>query len=282
MSNPDQFDLVKLYSLDSLRIKKLRKEELVHFQIDLGKYQDYVDWIVTKVLEKKSGYVCIANAHMFVEAYKDEVFNRIIREADLVTPDGQSLVWALKLLKGINQDRVAGMDLLPDLLQRLSYEKIAIYFYGGTKGTLEKTNTFLKNKFPDLKIAGLHSPPFRDLTSLEEKEIIDEINKTSPSLVFIVLGCPKQEKWMASMKGKINTLMIGIGGALPVMIGMQKRAPLWMRNNGLEWLFRLLLEPKRLFKRYLTTNSLFLWILFKSFLRNRVSHSPDLKEKSSR
>jgi N-acetylglucosaminyldiphosphoundecaprenol N-acetyl-beta-D-mannosaminyltransferase len=115
--------------------------------------------------------------------------------------------------------------------------------------------------YPNLHIRGLYSPPFRALTPEEEERTIERINSSGAKLLFVVLGCPKQEQWMASMAGRINAVMIGIGGALPVLIGMQKRAPKWMQRAGLEWLFRLLQEPRRLFKRYFVTNSVFLYLL---------------------
>ena len=129
---------------------------------------------------------------------------------------------------------------------------------------LAKTHDSLKQKYPHLSIAGFYSPPFRQLTNIEEEEICNKINSSNPNLIFVVLGCPKQERWMASMKGKLNAVMIGIGGALPVFVGMQKRAPKWMQDYGLEWLFRFIQEPKRLWKRYMVTNSLFLYLIIKA------------------
>ncbi|MEO9209928.1 MAG: WecB/TagA/CpsF family glycosyltransferase [Ginsengibacter sp.] len=144
------------------------------------------------------------------------------------------------------------------------------FFYGGHQETLDEAKVYLENTYPDLKVAGLYSPPFRTLTFSEENKVIEEINKTLPSVVFVILGCPKQEKWMAAMKGRINTVMIGMGGALPVMVGIKKRAPRWMQNSGLEWLFRLSQEPLRLFKRYWQTNNLFVWIFLKEFFKIKI------------
>ena len=162
------------------------------------------------------------------------------------------------------------MDALLDLLKRMEVENLPVYFYGGTQEMLDKTEIYIKQKYPNLRVAGLYSPPFRSLTEAEEYEIAAKINAASPSIVFVFLGCPQQEKWVATMKGKINAVMAAIGGALPVAIGMKKRAPKWMRNFGLEWLFRFFQEPRRLFKRYLTTNSLFVWLMVKEFLRVKL------------
>ncbi len=207
---------------------------------------------------------------MFVEAYLDESFCKIVKEADIITPDGKPLTWGMRLLYGIRQDRVAGSDILPDLLQQSEMQSLSVYFYGGSQKLLDETSEFLKNNHPNLKVAGLYSPPFRELNEEENWDIISMINNSAAHIVMVVLGCPKQEKWMASMKGKINAVMIGIGGALPLIVGTQKRAPRWMQNAGLEWMFRLAIEPRRLFKRYAVTNSLYVYIVFREFFRIRL------------
>jgi N-acetylglucosaminyldiphosphoundecaprenol N-acetyl-beta-D-mannosaminyltransferase len=173
------------------------------------------------------------------------------------------LTWALNRLYGIKQERVAGMDLLPDLLSLSSEHSIPIFFYGSTEEVLSQTQEYIKTYYPKIPFTGVYSPPFRPLTVDEECEVIDKINTSGARIIFVSLGCPKQEKWMASMKGRINGVMIGIGGALPVLLGVQKRAPRWMRKCGLEWLFRLLQEPKRLFKRYFYTNTKFIYLILR-------------------
>jgi N-acetylglucosaminyldiphosphoundecaprenol N-acetyl-beta-D-mannosaminyltransferase len=173
----------------------------------------------------------------------------------------------LRYVYGIRQDRVAGMDLLPDLLQQMMLKRLPAFFYGGTPALLEKTENYLRYAFPDLPIAGMYSPPFRPATKEEEDQLVNKINNSGAAVVLVILGCPKQERWMASMKGKINAVMIGVGGALPVMVGMQKRAPAWLQHMGLEWLFRLMQEPRRLFRRYVITNSLFIYLFFKKIFK---------------
>lgn len=217
--------------------------------------------------KKEPADICVANVHMFVEAHKNQDFLSIINAASMVTPDGKPLTWALRILYGIKQDRVAGMDLLPDLLHRMEQEHMAVFFYGGSQKMLDSTSAYIHKKYPALKIAGSFSPPFRPITAQEQQEVITNINQANPHVVFVILGCPKQEKWMAAVKGSIHAVMIGVGGALPVMIGLQKRAPVWMQNAGLEWLYRLMQEPGRLFKRYAVTNSVFIWIIVKEFFR---------------
>lgn len=248
----------------------MQRQQLMHFGISMGSYSSFVHNIMALARQRVSANVCVANVHMFIEAYQDKELERVINNADIVTPDGKPLAWGLRLLLGIKQDRVAGMDLLPDLLQQLTAHQMPVYFYGGTSELLHATENYLQNTYPDLKIAGLYSPPFRKLTQGEENQVITDINLSGANVVFVVLGCPKQEKWMASMKGKIHAVMVGIGGALPVMAGLQKRAPAWMQNAGLEWFFRLMQEPGRLLKRYTITNSLFVYLLFKEYMAIRV------------
>jgi N-acetylglucosaminyldiphosphoundecaprenol N-acetyl-beta-D-mannosaminyltransferase len=248
----------------------MERKSIINFPITTGNYSSFVNHIVSLANQKESANVCVANVHMFIEAYKDETFKNIINEASIVTPDGKPLTWVLNYVYGIRQDRVAGMDLLPDLLQQMMLKQLPAFFYGGTPALLEKTEHYLRYAFPDLPIAGMYSPPFRPATPEEEEKLVKKINSSGAAVVLVILGCPKQEKWMASMKGKINAVMIGVGGALPVMVGMQKRAPAWLQNMGLEWLFRLMQEPRRLFRRYIITNSLFIYLFFKKIFINRA------------
>ena len=234
---------------------------LISINISLGIYKKFIDEFLTLAKTRISSYVCVANVHMLIEAYKDNDFRKVVNGANIVTPDGMPLAKGLRFLYGIRQQRVAGMDILPDLLIEAEKQNLSVYFYGGTQEMLDRTKEFCKQRFPSLKIVGMYSPPFRELTGAETEKIIGQINNTQPHFIFVALGCPKQEKWMAAMKGKISACMLGIGGALPVMIGLQKRAPLWMQKYGLEWFFRLLQEPRRLFRRYLITNSLFLYLI---------------------
>ena len=248
----------------------VEKKRVISLDVDLGSYQSFVDRIVSLAKEKISSYICVANVHMLIEAHLDPAFADVVNGANMVTPDGVPVAKAVKLIYGVDQPRVAGMDLLPDLLMESEKQEIPVFFYGGTQAMLDQTVAYCKTNYPNLKLVGAYSPPFRPLTSAEESEIVSLVNQNNPGFVFVALGCPKQEKWMALMNGKINSCMIGIGGALPVMIGLQKRSPLWMQKYGLEWLFRLYQEPKRLFKRYFITNSLFIILLFKEVLAKKL------------
>lgn len=255
----------------------MQKQYVQDFGISTGTYADFVRSITQKAKERQSTIICVANVHMFIEAHKNKSFSRILNEADIVTPDGKPLTWALKLLNGIRQERVAGMDLFPSLLKSSDAASLSVYFLGGSEQMLKTLNEKVKNDFPSLHIAGYYSPPFRKLSDEEQSVMIEKINVTKPHLIFVALGCPKQEIWMHDMKEKLNTVLIGVGGALPVYAGMQKRAPVWMQNSGLEWLYRLFQEPKRLFKRYLVTNSIFLFLIGKEFVKTTIGFNKRLK-----
>lgn len=245
------------------------KQPFLGINITVGKYSDFIGAILGLINSETSSYVCVANVHMLVEASQDSQFADIVNGADICTPDGMPLVLGLKALCGLQQDRVAGMDLMPDLLQEAERCAIPVFFYGGTQSMLDKTRQYVSLTYPNLVVAGMHSPPFRQLTTEEENEGVAMINASGAKVVFVALGCPKQEKWMHRMKGRISMPMIGIGGALPVMVGIQKRSPTWMQRLSLEWLFRLGQEPKRLFKRYTVTNSLFIGMLLNALLKQQ-------------
>jgi N-acetylglucosaminyldiphosphoundecaprenol N-acetyl-beta-D-mannosaminyltransferase len=227
-----------------------------------------------------SNYVCVANTHMLIEAYRSDEFRQVLWTADLVTPDGMPLVWMMKLLGAHHQNRVAGMDIFQDLCRRASQEDISVFLVGSQSRILDCIRTRLERDFPHLNIAGMEPLPFRPLTLEEDTALIQQINASGAGLVFVSLGCPKQEAWMAAHKGKVQAVMLGLGGVFPIYAGIQKRAPLWVRKAGLEWLYRLMQEPKRLWKRYGSTIPLFLGLalaqLFKESLPKRdVELKPD-------
>lgn len=242
---------------------------IANIPISIGTFDNYVKDIINLAKNHTSSYVCVMNVHMFVEAYYKNSFRAILDHADVITPDGKPLTWALSLLKGVLQARVAGMDLVINILKEIEHGELSVFFYGGTNEMLDRTKNYLKKNYPAVKTSGFVSPPFRELSTNEEDDIAATINTSKANIVFVILGCPKQEKWMGSMKGKVNAVMIGIGGALPVMIGMQQRAPKWMQEIGMEWFYRLHLEPKRLFKRYAITNSIFIILIFREVLKKK-------------
>lgn len=253
--------------MNQLHAPRMAKDKVLSIDVNRGSYNDFVQSITTLADEGKSAYACMANVHMLVEAHLNASFAQTVNDAAVVAPDGKPIAWALFILNGLKQERVDGMTLLPDLLKSAQEHHVPVYFYGSSQTMLQKTQQYLDRNYPSLIVAGMHSPPFRALTQEEEQSAADMINASGAKLVFVVLGCPKQEKWMAAMKGRINAFMVGVGGALPVLIGEQSRAPKWMQASGMEWLYRLGQEPKRLFKRYAVTNTVFLFLVSKALLR---------------
>ncbi|MEO1300529.1 MAG: WecB/TagA/CpsF family glycosyltransferase, partial [Cyanobacteria bacterium J06636_16] len=200
-----------------------------------------------------SRVVCLANVHMLMESRWDTTFRQILEKADLVTPDGMPLVWMLKALGIKNQDRVAGMDFFLRTCQQAADQSVQIYLLGSTQDVLDRMQKRLKEDFPSLNLAGVESPPFRPLTPAEDKELVQRINESGAGLTFVSLGCPKQERWMAEHKDKIRSVMVGVGAVFEVYAGAKKHAPKLVRDLGLEWLYRLVQEPRRLWKRYWKT-----------------------------
>ncbi|MGX5857999.1 WecB/TagA/CpsF family glycosyltransferase [Dyadobacter jiangsuensis] len=246
------------------------RKTLFGTELNIDPYDKFLESILKLVDSKQKSYVCVVNVHMLIESYEDPKFREIVNNSALNALDGKPLTWAIRSIYGTAAERVCGMDLLPDLLNSAEAKGVGVYFYGGTPDMLQKLEHVLRERFPRLKVSGLFSPPFRKLTADEEYNVISQINASGAQLLFVALGCPKQEKWMASMTDKINLVMIGVGGAVPVLAGVQNRAPKWMQDAGLEWLARLLQEPKRLFKRYAITNSKFLYLLGKELLKNKA------------
>jgi N-acetylglucosaminyldiphosphoundecaprenol N-acetyl-beta-D-mannosaminyltransferase len=245
---------------------KITTRILINSPVTALPFDEQIKLIMRWASEKRSKVVCVANVHMLIEAYRDPVMDYVLRTADLVTPDGMPLVWMLKLLGCRNQDRVAGLDILLATCRLASEQKLSVYFLGSESFTLQRIKERLQRDFPDIQVAGMEGLPFRPLTEQEDQAIIQKVNKSGAGLVFVSLGCPKQELWMHRHKDKIKATMIGLGGAFPVYAGMQKRAPSWIRTLGMEWAYRLLQEPKRLWKRYIMTIPIFLWLATKQLL----------------
>ncbi len=245
------------------------QKNVVSLNIALIPYQAFVAAVLDAARQRVSAYACFANVHMVVEAAHDSAFAQSVNRATWATADGVPLIWALRVLYNLRQERITGLDILPDLLTEAATHQLPVYFYGSTPDVLTRCAAFCQQHHPTLPIAGMHSPPFRPLTAAEEQHDIDAIKASGASLVFVALGCPKQEKWMAAVSDRIPAVLLGIGGALPVLIGDQLRSPGWMQRAGLEWLFRLIQEPGRLFQRYLYTNTLFVGYLLRQRLTQR-------------
>ncbi|MDP2881246.1 MAG: WecB/TagA/CpsF family glycosyltransferase [Azonexus sp.] len=218
-----------------------------------------------------SRYVCICNAHSVVTAGQDAEFGRVVAEADMATPDGAPVAWMLRKLGVAGQQRINGPDLMWKYCEQAAQGSESIFLYGSTEETLDILLARMREVFPGLKVAGAISPPFRALTAAEQAVDVERINASGAGTVWVSLGCPKQEKWMAAHRGKINAVMIGVGAAFDYHAGTISRAPLWMQRNGLEWFHRLCSEPGRLWKRYLVTNTLFVVLAIRQLLLQKTN-----------
>ena len=233
------------------------KENIFTFPVSLGSYKKFINEVFSLAKRKSSSYVCFANVHMTIEAFEDGNFNAVLKNADIIAPDGKPLTLFLKQFKKINQERVCGMDVFPDLLTEAAARGKSVFFYSTTDAVLKKICQRAQSELPTLDIRGCYAPPFRALTDNEECQIVRTINDAHADLIFIALGCPKQERWMADHKGKISGCMLGVGQAFNVYAGLAKRSPVWMQRFSLEWAYRLYQEPRRLWKRYFYTNTCF-------------------------
>ncbi len=235
--------------------------QVINSNIHTTSYEDAGEKIIRWARERVSCYVIAANVHVVMSAFWDKSYQMIVNNAALVTPDGMPLVWALRLLGIKGQQRVYGPDLMLACCDRAQQAQFPIYLYGGTKIMLEKLEQNLKQWYPNLIIAGSHAPPFRLLTTAEKEADIHRINESGSGIIFIALGCPKQEQWMAQQVNKVKGVMIGVGAAFAFHSGETSQAPRWLMKLGLEWFYRFAIEPRRLWRRYLINNPVFL-ILF--------------------
>lgn len=205
-------------------------------------------------------YVCVTGVHGVIESQDDPELLRIHNESGLTTPDGMPMVWSAHRAGADYVDRVYGPDLMLEVLAKAAAHGWSSYLYGGKEGVPEQLAARLQAQFPGLKIAGILSPPFRELTDSERAEIVEQINATNPDLVWVGLSTPKQERWIAAHLGKLNaSALLGVGAAFDFHAGLLPQAPRWMQRSGFEWLYRLGREPRRLWRRYLKNNPRFVW-----------------------
>lgn len=212
-------------------------------------------------LDKWRGkYICVANVHTTVMAHENEDYRKIQNESVIALPDGGPLSSYSRRKGRKEAKRVTGPDLMKELLLRSNEYGWRHFFYGSTQQTLDMLKEKIEKDYPGATVAGMISPPYRELSYEEDLKYIDEINGSKPDFIWIGLGAPKQEIWMASHADRINGLMIGVGAAFDYESGNLKRAPKWMQKCNLEWFYRFIQEPRRLFKRYFVTNMKFLWL----------------------
>src|SRR4051812_6106147 len=213
--------------------------------------QDAIARIEEMIARRQPHYVVTANVDFLVQAHRDVELRRILLEADLVLCDGTPLVWASRWLGNALPERVAGSDLAPGLIRAAAAKGHRLFFLGAGPGVAAEAEAKLKQQFPTLNIVGTYAPPYSDLLAMDHAETIRRIREAKPDILLVSFGCPKQEKWIAMHHRALGVpVAIGVGATIDFLAGRVKRAPDWMRRSGTEWLFRLMQEPKRLYKRY--------------------------------
>ncbi|MDA1276430.1 MAG: WecB/TagA/CpsF family glycosyltransferase [Verrucomicrobia bacterium] len=219
---------------------------------------------------RKKGYICVTGVHGVSEAQSDPEFRKILNAAFLCTPDGMPMVWMGKLGGFRDMDRVYGPDLMLEVFRWSQNRACRHFLFGGAPGVAESLKASMESRFPGVQIPGCYTPPFRPLNESEENVLQDLVSDTKPDILWVGLSTPKQERFMADYLGKLDvTLMIGVGAAFDFHTGRVRQAPKWMQRSGLEWFFRLYQEPKRLWRRYLRNNPLFLGRVFLQLTRLR-------------
>lgn len=255
------------------------KRTVVGVEISTTSYDEVVECCRHWIEDRPSAaarYICVTCVHSIMAARHDVELQGIMNGADIATPDGMPLVWALRSFGVRDQQRVYGPDLMLALCRQAEQKGHRIFLYGGREDTLPVLRAKLLSRFPGLTIAGQYSPPFRPLTAEEDADVVERIRESRAQLIFVGISCPKQERWMFAHRHHLpHTVMIGVGAAFDFHSGRVRQAPHWMQRAGLEWLFRLAMEPTRLWKRYLLTTPMFLplWAMQKSGLWARQLQS---------
>jgi N-acetylglucosaminyldiphosphoundecaprenol N-acetyl-beta-D-mannosaminyltransferase len=248
---------------------RLRRVPVLGVPLALIDYERTLDWIDAAVARRQRGYICVAAVHTVVACQDDPELRAAVLGADLTVPDGMPLVWALRLLGHPLDSRVYGPDLMDLACARAARSGQRFYLYGGRNpGALAQLARELRLRYPGLQIVGGHAPPFRPLTADEEAAVAAEINASRADVVWVGIGVPKQEKWMAHMRERLDApVLLGVGAAFDFHAGLIPQAPGWLQRHGMEWAFRLAQEPRRLWRRYLTYNPRFVAGFAAQYLR---------------
>lgn len=235
--------------------------EILKTKIAVTNMKDTLLYIEKHLPQLKGRYICIANVHTTVMAYDNEHYRMIQNSAALALPDGKPLSVVSRKRGFHKAQRVTGPDLMEEMFKLSEKKGYTHYFYGSTEETLHKLEQRLSKAYPKMKIVGMYAPPFRPLTEEEDRKVLEQIWEMAPDFLWVGLGAPKQEEWMYQHRGQTETLMLGVGAGFDFHAGTVKRAPKWIQNIGLEWFYRICQDPKRLWKRYLTTNLKFIWLV---------------------
>jgi N-acetylglucosaminyldiphosphoundecaprenol N-acetyl-beta-D-mannosaminyltransferase len=247
-------------------------EPILGIPLALTDYDETLDWIDATIAHHRKGYICVAAVHTVMVCQEDPELRAAVLKADFTVPDGQPLVWAMNALGHDLPSRVYGPSLMEKACERAATTGVRMYLYGGRhQGALVQLALNLRQKYPGLQIVGGYAPPFRDLTAEEEDAVVGEINRSRADVVWVGIGVPKQEKWMARMRDRLDApVLVGVGAAFDFHAGLVPQAPDWMQRFGLEWAYRLAHEPRRLWKRYARYNPAFVIGFAKQYLRHRI------------
>jgi N-acetylglucosaminyldiphosphoundecaprenol N-acetyl-beta-D-mannosaminyltransferase len=249
---------------------ELRHRYILGMRVDATSYEDAAQRVCAWVRSGESRYVCVAAVNNVIQARDHGDFQDVMNGADLVTPDGMPLVWALRLLGVQGASRVYGPILMEAVCSKAAAHDMPVGFYGGTEDVVDALIENLRRRFPSLKVGYRHSPPFRALSATEEEAVLRDIERSGTRILFVGLGAPKQEQWMARCRGRLNAVTIGVGAAFDFLSHSKRQAPRWVQRSGFEWLFRLIHEPRRLWKRYVFGNPRFVLLFAAQIARERM------------
>jgi len=239
-------------------------------RIDATSYADATARVLAWAERGESRYVCCAAVNNIMEARRSPDYQIVMDQADLVTSDGMPLVWMLRWLGARSATRVYGPDLMQSLLTAAGDAGIAVGFYGGTEAVLGRLLTVAKQRYPRLEVVFAEAPPFRELTPEEDRRTMQSMQDAGVRILFVGIGSPKQDRWMHAHKNRVPAVMLGVGAAFDFLAGAKPQAPHWMQSSGLEWMFRLGSEPRRLWRRYLTQNPKFVVLAVVQLFRART------------
>lgn len=245
-------------------MSELQYCKILGININVTNMSDTVSYINEHFEDLRGKYICVSNVHTTVMAYENDKYREIQNGAAMALPDGSPLSRYSRRCGFKEASRVTGPDLMLEILKISPKYGYRHFFYGSTPETLESMQRVIARDYPDTIIAGVYSPPFRKVTQAEDDEVINMINETSPDFIWVGLGAPKQEEWMYSHSLRTNSLMLGVGAGFDYLAGGLKRAPQWMQKLSLEWLYRLIQEPGRLWRRYMSSNIKFFFYLLKN------------------
>jgi N-acetylglucosaminyldiphosphoundecaprenol N-acetyl-beta-D-mannosaminyltransferase len=257
----------------SYKATPLEHRYILRMRVDATSYEDATQRVLAWAQAGESCYVCAANVHMTMEVYDSPEFANVVNNSALVTPDGMPLVWALRALGIKNASRIYGPTLTLHVCKAAACEGVPIGLYGGKSESLAAFAEFLQKRFPGIQIPCQILPPFRPLTPEENAAYTQQIVDSGARIILVGIGCPRQEFWMAAHKDCIPAVMLGVGAAFDIHSGRVKQAPSWMQKSGLEWLFRLFMEPKRLWKRYFKHNPRFVLFFLMQWIASRFGWS---------